>query len=173
MLDQAISFAALAHAGQKRKNSDLPYITHPIEVMSLVIQHANEPTEEMLVAAVLHDVVEDTNVGLNSIRRRFGDVVAQYVDDLTDKFPAGVGGNRKERKTKEHQRLAETCDAVQTVKFADLISNTRTIVRDNRSFAPQYLAEKLQLLSLMKGGDKNLRELAWHVRNTAAASLTL
>lgn len=160
MIDEAIAFAATAHAKQKRKYDDLPYIVHPIEVMSLVHLHAANPTPEMLVAAVLHDVVEDTPVGLKTIERRFGPTVAAYVDGLTDKFTSPDEGNRKQRKRKERERLAGACFEVQTIKYADLISNTGSIVKHDKNFARVYLREKEELLLSMRGGDKVLFQMA-------------
>ena len=73
-LDKAIQFATKAHEGQTRKYTGEPYIVHPLSVMEIVktVDH----TEEMLMAAVLHDTVEDTDVTLQDIDREFGPVVA-------------------------------------------------------------------------------------------------
>jgi len=159
-IDLAISFAAMAHAGQTKKYDGLPYITHPIEVMKILHDHGiRDPA--MLVAAVLHDVVEDTPVGLPTIWRRFGDDVAKLVDELTDQFPAGTGGNRRERKEKERARVATTSPRAQTIKYADLISNTLSIVRGDPGFARVYLEEKRLILLAARAGDDSLWQLAW------------
>ena len=128
MLDQAISFAAMAHAGQKRKYDGLPYITHPVNVMVAVGRHGG--SEVMMMAAVLHDVVEDTPVSLATIERRFGLQVARLVDELTDKFTheAYPKLNREARKALEVDRLGTISGEAATIKVCDLIDNTASIV---------------------------------------------
>jgi GTP diphosphokinase / guanosine-3',5'-bis(diphosphate) 3'-diphosphatase len=80
----ALVFASRAHAGQHRKDGRTPYINHPIEVMNLVVQHCTNPDEDVLVAALLHDVVEDTLITDAEIRTAFGARVARLVAELTD-----------------------------------------------------------------------------------------
>ena len=78
MFEKAIIFAAKAHSGQKRKGTDIPFMIHPLEVASIVA--GITPDEEMMCAAVLHDVIEDCrDVTGEDIRREFGDKVADYV----------------------------------------------------------------------------------------------
>ena len=159
MLDTAIAFAATAHAGQKRKYDKLPYIVHPIEVMS-ILHNQGVQDEAMLIAAVLHDVVEDTIVSLDTIERRFGADVAGLVDELTDKFADPGLGNRKLRKQLERNRIAETSARAQTIKCADFVSNTASIVRYDLNFALIYLTEKSACLKVMTKADPKLLELA-------------
>lgn len=79
--EQAILFATHAHAGQVRKYTLEPYVAHPVAVMALV---ATVPhTEEMLAAAVLHDVLEDTTISLTHLTLAFGPVVSGLVSELT------------------------------------------------------------------------------------------
>jgi len=146
----AMQFAELAHAGQQRKYTGEPYITHPAEVAELVrsVPH----TEAMLAAAWLHDVVEDTSVQLGEIERIFGSVVAGLVADLTD-VSKPSDGNRKTRKAIDLQHTAKASPAAKTVKLADLISNTRSITQYDPNFAKVYLAEKAALLEVLKEGD--------------------
>lgn len=151
MIDSAISFAALAHAGQKRKYSKLPYIIHPIEVMQIVSEVEHD--DDMLIAAVLHDVIEDTPVGVTEIERRFGEGVASLVFDLTEQK---VAGNRRLRKAMERERLANVSARAQTIKLADLISNTKSIVKHDVDFARIYLREKKELLEILTKGDEEL-----------------
>lgn len=156
MIDQAIAFAAIAHAGQKRKYTDDPYIVHPIEVMQIV--RSVEPNrEDMAVAAVLHDVLEDTPVTHRELYRRFGEHIYFLVQGLTE---VPVEGNRKVRKAAECERLAQQPPEVQTIKVADMLSNTSTIVRHDRKFAKVYLAEKRQLLNVLTRADRTLSEQA-------------
>lgn len=171
-LDSAIAFAATAHAGQLRKGGLTPYIVHPLEVMQLVQQHATgEVTEDMLIAAVLHDVVEDTPVGLETIERRFGKGVAGLVDELTDKFIDPALGNRAARKQMERERLAVISVEAQSIKYADLISNTSSIVAVEPGFAHTYLREKELSLEAMTRGDPGLRLAAYSALAEGQAEL--
>ena len=83
MFNKALQFATEAHGSQVRKYTGEPYITHPIAVADIV-RTVEGHTEEMLVAAVLHDVVEDTDVTIDDICKEFGTVVGMYVEYLTD-----------------------------------------------------------------------------------------
>jgi (p)ppGpp synthase/HD superfamily hydrolase len=161
-LSLAIAFAATAHAGQIRKYTFEPYVVHPIEVMMLVRNHAQAWTEDMLLAAVLHDVVEDTPVTMPTIERRFGPGVAALVFDLTDQFTreAHPDKNRKLRKQLERERLGGISGPAKTVKLADLISNTASISEHDPNFAVLYLGEKEALLPLLVGGDAALWQMA-------------
>lgn len=153
MLDSAITFASLAHAGQRRKYTDEPYIVHPIEVMSLVALHGGD--DDMKVAAVLHDVLEDTVVGRREILRRFGERVLMLVEGLTDPV---VEGNRSVRKEAARLHTYAQCYSVQVIKCADLISNTRSITLHDPKFAKVYLDEKRLLLDGMAVKGHSL----WH-----------
>lgn len=155
LIDQAIIFAAEAHRGQRRKYTGLPYIIHPIEVMTIVA--TVEHTEEMLAAAVLHDVVEDTRFKITDIYRHFGQEVHDLVWELTAQ---GRGGNRKARKQAEVLRWIRQSPDAQTVKLADLISNTASIVEHDPGFARLYLEEKDALLGVLIDGHPALHEQA-------------
>jgi (p)ppGpp synthase/HD superfamily hydrolase len=168
MLNRALTFAARAHDRQTRKYTGDPYIVHPVEVMGLIIAHVRDPyyhREEVLSAAVLHDVVEDTPVSLNRIECEFGAEVRKYVEGLTDVYVSGYEEegkrlNRAERKAKEAWRLSRESAAVQTIKCADLISNSRTIVEFDPSFASTYIPEKRLILSGLLRAESNLWMLA-------------
>jgi (p)ppGpp synthase/HD superfamily hydrolase len=165
MIERALQFAEHAHrgVGQKRKYTGEPYVVHPIEVMGLIVAYANftYQHENVLVAALLHDVVEDTNVTLEQIEATFGAEVARFVDGLTDKFVSGyeengVVLNRRQRKKAEAGRLSATCEVVQTIKCADLLSNSRTIVQFDPDFAKTYIPEKRAILEQLTKADRAL-----------------
>jgi len=158
MVDEAIIFAAKTHAGQRRKYTNEPYVAHCIEVMTIV--NSVPHTDEMLAAAVLHDTVEDTDATHDDICANFGFSVGKLVFDLTDIFTSPEMGNRAKRKSMECQRLGLTQPDAQTIKLADLISNTRTIVQYDPGFATLYLAEKRALLDVLTKGDRTLHRIA-------------
>ena len=132
---------------------DEPYIVHPAEVVSILKTVAHTP--EMIAAAWLHDVVEDTGVTLELVRREFGDAVADLVGWLTD-VSRPDHGNRAARKAVDRAHTAAAPAEAQTIKLCDLISNTRSIVEHDEKFARTYLAEKRLLLEVMTKGDPEL-----------------
>lgn len=154
LIDRARAFATEAHGSinHLRRYTGEPYIVHPIEVMEIV-KTAERYTDEMLAAALLHDTVEDTPVTQADIEREFGPAVAALVEELTDQCHEG---NRATRKAAEAARLATISPDAQTVKLADLISNTGTIVQYDSGFAMKYLREKVRILDGMTAGDAGL-----------------
>ena len=158
-VERARMFATAAHAavGQLRKYTFEPYIVHPAEVAAIVEEYGGTP--EMIAAAWLHDTVEDTGVTSELIRKEFGDEVADLVGWLTD-VSRPDHGNRAQRKAVDRAHTAAAPAAAQTIKLADLICNTRSIMLHDAKFAVTYLAEKRLLLEVMTKGDPRLRELA-------------
>jgi (p)ppGpp synthase/HD superfamily hydrolase len=156
LIAEARAFAEDAHFGQERKYTGEPYINHCAEVAQLVRDVGG--TAEMVCAAWLHDTVEDGEVELAEIRARFGPTVADLVEALTD--ATLDKGNRKARKLLDSVRLAESSPEAQTIKLADLISNTSSIVEGDPHFSVQYLREKAALLEVMTRGNPALYERA-------------
>jgi (p)ppGpp synthase/HD superfamily hydrolase len=152
---QALAFAAAAHESinQRRKYTGEPYIVHPIAVAEIVRSVPHTP--EMIAAAYLHDVVEDTPVTIAEIRKEFGHQVGDLVDWLTDVSRPG-DGNRRVRKQKDLRHSALASPEAKTIKLADLIDNTLSIRKHDPSFWQVYLREKLALLDVLKEGDPSL-----------------
>lgn len=157
LVKKALQFATKAHEGQKRKYTGEDYIVHPIEVMEIVrsVPH----TEEMLAAALLHDVVEDCGITEKQIIAEFGEKTAELVMWLTD-VSKPADGNRKIRKEIDRQHTAIAPVAAKTIKLADLISNTGSIIQHDKHFAVVYLREKKLLLEVLGEGDSTLFEKA-------------
>ena len=154
-VERARVFATAAHAAVKqvRKYTFEPYIVHPTEVASIVatVPHTNE----MLAAAYLHDTVEDTGVSIVDIQKEFGNEVASLVGWLTD-VSKPEQGNRAVRKAIDREHTAMAPAAAQTVKLADLIANSRSILAHDPAFAKVYLEEKRMLLEVLTRGDATL-----------------
>jgi (p)ppGpp synthase/HD superfamily hydrolase len=159
IVERARVFASAAHAavGQLRKYTNEPYIVHPAEVVSIVRSVPHTP--EMLAAAWLHDVVEDTEVTVETVRAEFGDTVAEIVEWLTDVSKPGMG-NRAFRKSIDREHTSRAPAEAQTVKCADLISNSRSIMAHDSKFAKVYLEEKRLLLEVMTKADPTLLAVA-------------
>jgi (p)ppGpp synthase/HD superfamily hydrolase len=129
---QAFVFAAEKHKGQTRKASTIPYIAHLMGVASLVLEAGGD--EDLAIAALLHDVVEDCGGApmLKEVRRRFGSRVAKVVDGCTDAdtHPKPPWRERKEK----YIRHLKTADAdTRLVSAADKLNNVRSIVSDYRA----------------------------------------
>jgi (p)ppGpp synthase/HD superfamily hydrolase len=141
-------YATAAHAavGQMRKYTDEPYIVHPIRVGDIVDKFGG--TDEMISAAYLHDVVEDTGVSIEDILDMFGSVVAVIVDGLTD-VSKPEDGNRAVRKAMDRQHSADATWAAQFVKCADIIDNAADIGDNDPSFNVVYRKEMAALLKVL------------------------
>lgn len=150
--ERAYTFAEKAHRGQLRRYTGAPYFEHVEAVASVVATVPHTP--EMLAAAFLHDVVEDCDVSIDDIFRDFGFDVARYVSDLTS--PPASAGNRAQRKQMDLRRLATAHPKSKTIKLADLIDNTSTIVERDPGFARVYMPEKAALLPVLADGDPTL-----------------
>ncbi len=133
--EQALVYAAQLHQGQKRKGTQIPYITHLLAVAAIVGE--NGGTEDEVIAALLHDAAEDQGGEdrLVAIRARFGHAVAEIVVGCTDTFanPKPAWPKRKKRYI-EH--LASAPPSVLLVSAADKLHNARTIVSDLRVLGP-------------------------------------
>jgi (p)ppGpp synthase/HD superfamily hydrolase len=159
LVKRAAAFAENAHRGQMRKYPEnTPYIVHP-RAVARMIAGLGYP-EHMIAAALLHDVVEDCGVPLREIYRLFGGDVAILVFWLTD-ISTGMTANRAVRKEIDRMHIAKASPEAMTIKLADLIDNTKSIVAYDPKFAKIYLAEKRLLLEVLKEGDKTLWALAW------------
>lgn len=129
--ESALSFAARLHAGQLRKGTRIPYVSHLLAVASLVIEHGG--TEDEAVAALLHDAIEDQggNSTREVIRRLFGDEVVAIVDGCTDAevIPKPPWRERKERYV---AHVREAAPSVRLVSAADKLHNARSVLADLR-----------------------------------------
>lgn len=153
----AVTFAEQAHRGQVRKYTGEPYIVHPLEVASIVATVSKD--EDVIVASLLHDVVEDCGVFLYQIEKAFGNRVSKMVSDVTD-ISRPEDGNRATRKAMDRWHIANGWPESQTIKLADLISNTRSITQHDPEFAKIYLEEKRQLLCVLLKGSYVLQKQA-------------
>ena len=151
---QVYAQAAHAAVGQRRKYTGEPYIVHPAEVARIVASVPGS-TPEMVAAAWLHDVVEDTGCTFTDIHMAFGADIAALVGWLTD-VSKPEDGNRATRKARDREHTASAPAEAQTIKLADLISNSKSIIEHDPEFARTYLEEKRLLLAVMTKGDRGL-----------------
>ncbi len=129
---KALAYAAEKHAGQKRKGTRIPYISHPLAVASLVLEAGGG--EDEVIAALLHDVAEDHGgqEALDEIRAKFGMGVAAIVEGCTDTLESPKPKWRP-RKEAYVENLRGAHRSVRIVATADKLHNAQTILRDYRS----------------------------------------
>ena len=130
VFEEAAHLAVDAHAGSVRKGDGSPYVFHPFEVAAIVAGVSRD--EEVIAAALLHDVVEDTSFSAEELRRRFGNRVADLVASETEDKREGIPPEESWRIRKE-ESLAElegTDDpGVKLLWLADKLSNLRSLAR--------------------------------------------
>ena len=146
----AASVCRTAHQGQIRRFCDEPYSNHPARVASRV-SLLPDVTENMVVAAYLHDVLEDTDWTIDQLLEAgFSQTAVAYVVGLTDVYTKDAYPklNRAERKALEHERIAKLPPEVLNIKAADIIDNLRG-QNPADPFAVTFLREKIQLLSMI------------------------
>ena len=122
---KAAHFAAQKHAGQRRKGAaEEPYINHLLEVAELVASALAEPDTNLIIAALLHDTVEDAEVTKEELVERFGGDVADLVMEVTDDKSLP----KAERKRLQIVHASQISGRAQVIKLADKISNLRSIL---------------------------------------------
>jgi GTP pyrophosphokinase len=134
--DRAILYATHVHGGQVRKGTSIPYVAHLLAVAATVLEYGG--SEDMGIAALLHDAVEDQGgePRLSDIRNRFGDRVADIVRSCSDSVVNSSAGHHKEdwqtRKSQYIEHLNTVDRETLLVSLADKIHNARSILRDLR-----------------------------------------
>ena len=159
ILNDAVKFAADAHAGSVRKIGHKPYILHPMEVAAIVGTMTED--EQVLAAALLHDVVEDTGYTLEDVRSRFGERVTALVASETENKRPAVPPEQSWRIRKEESllELAKSDDiGVKMIWLGDKLSNMR-------SFYLQYLVDGEALWEHFNQRDP--AQQAWYYRTVA------
>ena len=171
----AYETAARAHAGQTRKGrAGIPYINHPVEVARMVA--ATGAPEDVVIAAVLHDVVEDSDVTLAELERAFGPEVAALVDALTDD-PDWERLSTPERKRRQAGEMPRAPGAARAIKIADQASNLGDLAREPEAWKPtevwDYLAASCAVVDACRGASPDLEarfdEAAAGLRRVMAA----
>ena len=159
IVSEAIIFAVKAHDGMRRKKSDAPYILHPMEAAVIVGTMSDD--QELIAAAALHDVVEDTDITIEEIEEKFGKRIKELVaseteDKRADLPPAETWRIRKEESLED---LKNTDDiGVLMVWIGDKLANMRSIYREWKVEGDAMW---------QKFNQKNVSEQAWYYRSIA------
>lgn len=152
LIKKASRFAEQAHQGQARKYNRAPYITHPARV-AFETSKLDGATEQMVAAAWLHDVLEDTPTSIEALQKEFGEQVAVLVKWLTND-PKVPGENRAARKKKAAVRLAAAPKEAQKIKILDRMDNLGEMdLAQDLGFAKVYLQESWDLFYAVANAD--------------------
>lgn len=168
-LTAALSFAAIKHRKQKRKSEEKePYINHPIELLNLLTNVGNIGDFNVLVAAVLHDTIEDTETTSEEITSFFGAKVAGMVLEVTDdkSLPKQV------RKQKQVEHAPHLSEGAKLIKLADKISNIRDVVENppsdwNDKRRLEYAEWGVKVIDGVRGTNKELEDYFDSIIETA------
>lgn len=125
LIFKALDFAAKKHRDQRRKDAQAtPYINHPIELADLLVNEGNISDTQVLVAAILHDTVEDTQTTAQELESIFGYKIASIVMEVTDNKDLP----KSDRKRLQIENAAHCSDQAKLVKLADKICNLRDML---------------------------------------------
>ncbi len=157
---RAYAYAAKAHAGQMRKGTPLPYLTHIITTMKYAKLLTDD--EEILIAAALHDTVEDTWVTLDMVCKEFGDKVAWYLDEETENKRASLPASQtwEIRKQESIRHIQHATKEVKMIFLADKTANAESLVRE---------LHQIGEILWTKFNQKDKKRHAWYYRECANA----
>ena len=163
-IDKIKELATKAHGDQKRKYSEDPYVTHTFRVADTVEKYGGDVAQ--IMAAILHDVLEDTPMSENElwvelltiVDTHIANDVIKLVRELTDVYTTEnfPDFNRKVRKEMESMRMGNISPRSQTIKYVDLLDNGEDIMKNDPKFGELYLKEKRNILKYMNKGDQEL-----------------
>ncbi|MHC0428684.1 RelA/SpoT family protein [Streptomyces sp. O3] len=166
-IERAYQVAERWHRGQKRKSGD-PYITHPLAVTTILAELGMDPAT--LMAGLLHDTVEDTEYGLDTLRRDFGDQVALLVDGVT-KLDKVKFGEAAQAETVRKMVVAMAKDPrVLVIKLADRLHNMRTMRYLKRNKQEQKARETLEIYAPL-AHRLGMNTIKWELEDLAFAIL--
>ncbi|MBL8632238.1 MAG: bifunctional (p)ppGpp synthetase/guanosine-3',5'-bis(diphosphate) 3'-pyrophosphohydrolase [Myxococcales bacterium] len=136
LIDRALVVSATAHRNQARKGSQVPYIIHPVHVALLLLRH--HFPDEVIIAALLHDVVEDTSTSLSELRAEFGEEVARLVAAVSEQKTEGTEPLPwKVRKEAQLRKLQHADRHIAAIKTADALHNLQATLSDLRQRGPE------------------------------------
>lgn len=125
IVEKALQIASKSHRNQCRKNTDIPYITHPVTVGMMLMKAGYD--DDIIAAGILHDTVEDTELTLKDIEREFGPRIARIVEGCSEPNKSLPW---KERKEHTIEFLKTASEEIRVVACADKLHNIRSIIKD-------------------------------------------
>ncbi len=129
---KAFDLTAKAHKGQKR-DEGIPYLIHPVRLVNTLVEEFDEKDADILIAALLHDVVEDSDTTQEEISEQFGQRAGGFVEKLTRPRGEETEESKKRDKLIKHKKIMKAEDEVRFIKAVDLLDNLRSMFyRDDR-----------------------------------------
>ena len=181
LVSEAIIFAATAHDGMHRKKSQIPYVLHPMEASVIVGTITDK--QEVIAAAILHDVVEDAGITIEEIRERFGErvmeLVASETENKREELPPEQTWRIRKEESLEVLRTTNDPDVI-VLWIGDKLSNIRAIYRDflvegdavwNKFHQPDVSAQAWYYRSIMKYTERLSDTVAWKEYKTLVEKL--
>jgi (p)ppGpp synthase/HD superfamily hydrolase len=163
LVNKAESYARLAHKGQTRKYTGVPYISHPERVARRVSEFTND--KNVVAAAWLHDTIEDCGITYDELMEEFNKEVADIVWNLTNPSKWYPELSRTDRKKMDREHLKQCSEKVQLIKCIDRIDNLNEMKEAENSFKLLYSKESILLSEVL---DKvRPKELVYELRNLA------
>lgn len=161
IINKAILFALEAHASQRRKYTNHPYIVHPLEVLLRMTQYSND--ENVLSAAILHDVIEDCKVTEEELNSKFNSTIGKYVKELTNPSNEFKHLKRKVRKELDNKHYSNVSAEAKLIKLVDRTANLNDFskcleeknIHLDVSFCQLYLKESKELYKFLKNTNKD------------------
>ena len=155
---RAAKLAKQAHAGQTRKYRPLPYIVHPARVAARTTL-LDDVTAEEVAAAWLHDVIEDTSLDQDDLRRQsIPDRAVQLVVELTNPSKRHPDLRRAQRKEMDREHLGTISREARRIKLIDRIDNLRDLMEADDAFRSLYVAESVMLVERLRGIEEELEQ---------------
>ncbi len=157
---EAASFAARKHTGQRRKGDDAaPYINHPLDVANLLANVGKIEDYDVLIAALLHDTIEDTETTEKEITEKFGATVCDYVLEVTDDKSLP----KAERKQLQIEHSAHISKGAKSIKLGDKISNIRDVTENppadwNEQRRLEYIEWGEKVINQLRGANEYLEK---------------
>lgn len=145
MYESALLFATEKHKNQVRKFNGEPYVTHPIRVANTVKEFTSD--ERIIVTALLHDTIEDTDATREEIETNFGVEVANMVCALSNDK---VELKRLGKTAYLTEKMNSLSDSELLVKLADRLDNIRDLSHDNETWSMQYMLQTDAIITCLK-----------------------
>lgn len=138
-IHEVVVFAVDAHKGQFRKAFNLPYIVHPLEVLSQISEWGVDD-EDVRAVALCHDVLEDTAVTQEQLEVAIGLSASEIVNELTFRVRENLGKKHEQKKTYRNSFVGKSIEAL-VIKWADACCNTQNWMSSDHEYAKKYWAK--------------------------------
>ena len=158
---RAVAFAAEKHRDQRRKDADAsPYINHPIALANVLANEGDIANEDVLIAALLHDTIEDTQTSEEELKKEFGSKIASIVIEVTDDKSLP----KAERKLQQIEHASHSSIEAKLVKLADKICNLRDMLCSPPKDWPlerrqEYFAWAMAVVAGLRGTNSKLEKI--------------